>query len=100
MVLLELFAYMGDILSYYTDRAQFENYLTTATQRESVLGLAYLLGYVPNSGTPATGSVTLVTDAEMPNTVVPAGTRITTGRIEALDGPVIFEVNTDTTILA
>lgn len=98
MVMLELFAYTGDIISYYTDRAQFENYLPTATQRDSVLGLAYLLGYVPNSGTPATGTVTLVTDSTIPDTTIPAGTQISTSRIEALDGPVVFEVNDDTII--
>lgn len=97
MVLVELFAYTGDILSYYTDRAQMENYLTTATQRESVLGLAYLLGYVPTSGAPATGTVTLVNGGTTDLTV-PAGAKITTPRIETIDGPVTFEVDADTAL--
>lgn len=97
LLLVEMFAYMGDILSYNTDRAQMENYLATATQRESVLGLAYMLGYVPNSGSAASGTVTLTTDAN--STIdgkVPAGTVIATGRIEAIDGPVKFEVAANT----
>lgn len=100
LVMVEMFAYMGDILSYATDRAQFENYLPTATQRDSILNLAFMLGYTPNSGTPATGTVSLTTDKGAPDTLVPAGTQITTNRVEALDGPVIFEVIDDVTLPA
>lgn len=96
VMLVELFSYQADILSYYTDRAQMENYLATATQRESVLALAYLLGYQPSPGTPSEGTVTLVTNS--PTIVVPAGTPIMTGRIDALDGPVTFETNVDVTL--
>ena len=91
LVLLELFSYMADINSYYTDRAQFENYLPTATQRDNILNLAYMLGYIPNSGAPATGNVSLTTDKGTAATTVPAGTQITTNRVDALDGPVVFE---------
>lgn len=100
MVLVEMFAYFGDILSYYTDRAQFENYLGTATQRDSILGIAYLLGYLPNSGAPATGTVELVTDLGRPDTLVPGGSKILTGRIAAIDGPVTFETDDDATVPA
>lgn len=100
MLMVELHAYLGDILSYYIDRAQFESYLPTATQRDSVLALAFMLGYVPNSGTPATGTVPLVSDKGSPTLVVPAGTRIATGRIEALDGPVVVETDVEVTIPA
>jgi uncharacterized phage protein gp47/JayE len=100
MVMVELFSYMGDILSYYTDRAQFENYLPTATQRDSILNLAFMLGYTPNSGAPATGTVPLTTDKGTPATVVPAGTQITTNRVDTLDGPVVFETDEDVSIPA
>ena len=100
VVLLELFAYMGDIQSYYTDRAQMENYLSTATQRESVLAIAYNLGYTPSPPAPASGTVTLVGGADIPDTTVPAGTQIATGRIASIDGPVIFETNVDAVVTA
>jgi hypothetical protein len=100
LAMVELFSYMGDILSYYTDRAQMENYLATATQRASVLALAYQLGYTPTAGAPATGSLTFITDTTAPAVLVPAGTQITTGRIEALDGPVVFETDADVTVPA
>src|SRR5882724_4621728 len=58
VMLVELFAYMGDILSFYGDRLTQEAYLPTATQRLSILNLARLLGYIPTNGFPATGTVT------------------------------------------
>lgn len=98
LVLVELFSYMGDILSYYTDRAQFENYLPTATQRDSILNLAFMLGYQPNSGTPAKGTVPLTTDVGTGPKTVPAGTQIITNRIDAIDGPIVFETDEDVVI--
>ena len=101
LVMVELFSYMGDILSYYTDRAQFENYLATATQRESILNLAYMLGYVPHSGSPATGTVSLTTTSgTAAAVVVPAGLRIATNRVEQIDGPVVFETKSQVTLPA
>jgi predicted phage baseplate assembly protein len=47
IALVEAFAYMGDLLSYYIDRTANEAFLTTATQRESVLNIAQTYGYVP-----------------------------------------------------
>jgi hypothetical protein len=99
LVLVELFSYMGDILSYYTDRAQFENYLPTATQRESILNLAYILGYVPHSGSPATGSVSLTTVAGTAGeVVVPTGLRVATNSVAQIDGPVVFETQEEVTL--
>lgn len=100
LVLLESFAYVGDILSYYTDRAQFENYLPTATQRDSVLAQAYLLGYVPNSGAPAGGTVRLETTSGVGAVFVPSGTQITTNRVASIDGPVTFETTADVLVPA
>lgn len=92
VALVEAFAYMGDIMSYYTDRAQMENYLSTATQRQSVLAISYLLGYVPTPGAPAKGTVTLENTGPRAITIEPR-LQINTGFIEAIDGPVVFEVD-------
>ena len=59
MVLVDLWAQMGDVLHYYVDRAAGETFLPTATQRESVLSFANLFDYVPNARTSAAGTVTL-----------------------------------------
>ncbi len=43
--LIELFAYMGDILSYYQDRIANEAFLKTAQERRSVIEHLKLIGY-------------------------------------------------------
>jgi len=50
VVLIEEFAYLGDIQSVYLDRLANESYLPTATLRSSILNLAYLLDYRPDIG--------------------------------------------------
>jgi Baseplate J-like protein len=45
IVLIELFAYMADILSYYQDRIANEAFLTTAQERRSVIQHLRLIGY-------------------------------------------------------
>lgn len=54
VVLIELFAYVADILSYYQDRVANEAYLSTATQRRSVAELLRLIGYQIDPGLAAT----------------------------------------------
>lgn len=49
LALIEAFAYMGDILNYYIDRAANEAYILTATQRETLLNLAKMYGYTPTN---------------------------------------------------
>ena len=46
-LLLELFAYMGDVLNFYIDRAASEAFLGTALRRQSVLYIADMFGYKP-----------------------------------------------------
>jgi hypothetical protein len=59
MLLVDLWAYMGDIFHYYIDRAAGESFVDTATQRESVLAYANLFDYKPNYRTSATATVTI-----------------------------------------
>ena len=58
VALVEAFAYMGDLMSYYIDRNINESFITTATQRDSVLNLAQTYGYVPAGYRPANVTVT------------------------------------------
>ncbi len=53
MMLLELFAYTADNLSYLQDRVANEAFLTTATQRRSVAGHLQLIGYQMDEGAAA-----------------------------------------------
>src|SRR5690606_22568338 len=44
-ILLELFAFVGENLSFYQDAQAAESRIVTATQRKNVIALAKLLGY-------------------------------------------------------
>jgi hypothetical protein len=45
IALVEAFAYMGDVANYYIDRVANESFVSTATQRVSLLGYANSIGY-------------------------------------------------------
>src|SRR5882762_3464634 len=52
-VLLEVFAHIGDILSYYQDRVANESFLGTARTRRSVIEHLRLIGYKLSTAAPA-----------------------------------------------
>ena len=56
---VDLWAYMGDILHFYVDRAAGETFLETATQRESIQAIANLMDYIPSSSRAGRGQVTV-----------------------------------------
>ncbi len=58
-VLLELFAHMGDILSYYQDRIANESFLGTAQTRRSIIHHLRLIGYKLSTAAPASAELTL-----------------------------------------
>lgn len=53
MIFLELAAYVGDVLSFYTDTNLKESLLEHATEKANVYDLAYALGYRPNNISPS-----------------------------------------------
>lgn len=61
--LLELFAHMGDILSYYTDAAANESFLATAQTRRSVIDHLSLIGYRLATAAPASAELTVTIPA-------------------------------------
>lgn len=60
IVLIELFAYMGDILSYYQDRVANESFLATAQERRSVINHLRLIGYEMAPAAPAAAKLSLI----------------------------------------
>src|SRR4051794_7448199 len=58
-VLLELFAHIGDILSYYQDRVANESFLGTARGRRSVIEHLRLIGYRLSTAVPAAASLNI-----------------------------------------
>jgi uncharacterized phage protein gp47/JayE len=57
VVLIELVAYVADVLSYYQDRVANEAFLPTATQRRSVTQLLRLIGYQIDPGLAASAVI-------------------------------------------
>ncbi|MCP4655037.1 MAG: hypothetical protein GY856_06415 [bacterium] len=63
-VLVQLFAHMGDILSYYQDRVANESFLGTARTRRSVIHHLALIGYRLATAAPASASLTVAVAAD------------------------------------
>ncbi len=75
IALVELFAYVGDQLSYYQDAVANEAYLETARQRESVKRHARLIDYAMHDGANAQTFIQLKLKAGTTGTL-PAGTSV------------------------
>ena len=99
IVLIELFSYMGDILNYYIDRSANEAFITTASQRDSVIELARLLGYNPTIAVAATVTLTFSNSTASAITV-PAGTQVATSASTTGGTQIIFETNAAVTVPA
>jgi hypothetical protein len=68
-VLLQLFAHIGDILSYYQDRVANESFLGTARTRRSIVQHLRLIGYELATAAPAAASLSLSVPASVNATV-------------------------------
>jgi hypothetical protein len=100
VTLLELFAYLGDLFNFYIDRAANEGFLATASQRDSVLQIAGLLGYVPTSAIPATTTLTFYNKSSSSITV-PALTQVaSTSVVNGNSNQIIFETSLDVVVPA
>jgi predicted phage baseplate assembly protein len=62
IALLDAFATVGDVLSFYGERIANESYLRTATERMSVLELARLIGYELKPGVAASTLLAFTVD--------------------------------------
>ena len=94
-VLLELFAHMGDILSYYQDRIANESFLGTAQSRRSIIHHLGLIGYRLATAAPAAARLELSFPATATSTVTVArGAAFTTKSRQDAPG-VRFEVNAE-----
>jgi hypothetical protein len=60
VLLVDLFAYMGDVILYYQDRIANESFLQTAVERRSVLNSLHLIGYELAPPLPASAELTIV----------------------------------------
>jgi hypothetical protein len=81
-ILIELYAFVGDVLTFYQDSQARESRLLTATQRKNLLALTKLLGFRPAGARAATVDevFTLAAPPAAPVTI-PKGTIVSTASI-------------------
>ncbi|MCF6407766.1 hypothetical protein L3C95_33070 [Chitinophaga filiformis] len=96
VMLLEMWAYVCDVLSFYDKVIAQETYLRTASQRAALRRLVALLGYLPRPAVGATVQLAALAEGRQP-VVLPAGTAF---RSAAFNGqpPQVFELDQDTLI--
>ncbi|MGH9880913.1 MAG: putative baseplate assembly protein, partial [Pyrinomonadaceae bacterium] len=76
IALLDGWATVGDVLTFYQERIANEGYLRTATERRSILELARLVGYKLRPGVAATVFLAYtLEDTQVEPVEIPAGSR-------------------------
>ncbi len=89
-VLLEMYAFVGDVLLFYQDNLARESRLVTATQRKNVMALARMLGYRLQGAQAATAEVVVaLSRSPAASVTIPAGTIV---RTQEVTEPVRFQV--------
>lgn len=97
-LLLELHAFVGDVLAKYLNSAARESRWTTATQRRNLIALCKLIGYKPPGATAARAEETFtLTTAAAADCIFPVGTIIKTAEITS---PAMFQLLAALTIQA
>ena len=77
IALLDAWATVGDVLTFYQERVANEGYLRTATERRSVVELARLVGYRPRPGVAASVYLAYTIDEKFTEeALIPAGSRV------------------------
>jgi hypothetical protein len=95
--MIEWWAYLGDILTFYNERIANQDYLRTADLPESVRRLIALLGYRPRPGIGATGIVAALISGNKTITI-PRGFSIDSKPGPGQD-PQTFELDKDTIVV-
>jgi hypothetical protein len=95
-LLVELFCFIGDVLTKYQDNQAAEAFFGRVTQRKNIIALCKLIGFVPRGATASRTDVSLTLDvAAAGDVTIPARTRVST---EQASSPVVFETLADVTI--
>jgi hypothetical protein len=82
IALLDAWATLGDVLTFYQERIANEGYLRTATERRSVLELARLIGYKPRPGVAASVYLAYTLEEKSAPVEIPAG-----AQAQSIPGP-------------
>ena len=95
IALLDAWSILADVLTFYTERIANEGYLRTATELQSLIELARLVGYRRRPGVSASVQLAFVADDTWKDAdpiVVPAGARVQS-LPEPAQAPVTFETD-------
>lgn len=90
--MIEWWAYVSDVLTFYTGRILVNGLLRTADEPDAVNRIVRLLGYRPRPGLASTGLVALVADGKVP-VPVPLGFQVLS-KPRPGQAPQTFEVDT------
>jgi hypothetical protein len=97
-MLVELYSFVGDVLTFYQDNQANEAFMVTATQRKNIINLAKQIGFSPAGASAATVDETFTLSAPpLGDVIFPAGTIVKTADIT---DPVRFQLLADLTIPA
>lgn len=94
--MVEWWAYLADILTFYNERVANESYLRTALLTPSIQNLVRLLGYRPRPGIGAHGILAVLTN-NATSLVIPNGFPVQS-KPGPGKSPQLFEVDADTTL--
>jgi hypothetical protein len=96
LMLLEMGAYVCDVLAFYDEVFAGEAYLRTAARRPSLRKLVALLGYVPHPAVSAAVRLAVLAGGRQP-IVLPQGTSFRSGAF-AGGKPQVFELDADSKV--
>src|SRR3972149_1922721 len=97
-LLVELYAFVGDVLTFYQDNQARESRIATATQRKNLIALTKLLGFRPAGARAATTDVVFSLAAvPVAPVTIRSGTRV---RTASVTDPVLFQLLDDVLIPA
>ncbi len=98
VILMELYAFVGDVLTFYQDNQAKESRITVATQRKNLIALAKLISFEASGNAAATADI-LVSLAEVPvgNFSLAVAQKV---RTQQVTDPVEFELLTVASIPA
>lgn len=82
MLMLDLFAYVGDTVLYYQDRMANELFLDTAVETASIVSHLGLIGYSLAPANPASADLDLTFDPGLASVVIPTGAQFRTVGLE------------------
>lgn len=95
IVIVEVFAYIADLLLYYGDRQALECFIQTASERQNLINIAKLVGYSPKNASSASADITFSLEAALgKDVIIPKGTQVVS------NGGVIFETTAEAIITA